>query len=73
MEIYNDVTAVEFNAKKGSQLESMADENGFKVIPWYRVIMMALNNTCQEGGAVYRGKLKISDSQCWHITNSDIY
>ena len=73
MEMYDGVTAVEFNAKKGSQLESMAGEEGFKVIPWYRVIMMALNNTRQEGGAVYRGKLEISDSQRWHITNSDIY
>lgn len=73
LEIHAGVTAVEFNAKNGSQLESTADENGFRVIPWYKVIMMALNNTRQEGGAIYRGELEISDSQRWHITNSDIY
>ena len=73
LELYSGVTSVEFNARRGSLLESTAGKNGFKVIPWYSVIMMALNNTYQKGGAVFRGDLEISDSKLWHITNSDIY
>lgn len=73
LEMHTGVTAVEFNAKRGSRLESLAVEMGFKVLPWYTVIMMALNNTRQEGRAVFRGELKISDYQRWHVTNSDIY
>lgn len=73
LEMHAGVTAVEFNTKRGSQLESTADENGFKAIPLHTVIMKALNNTRQKGGAVYRGELEISDSRRWHVTNSDIY
>jgi hypothetical protein len=73
LEMNADVTTVEFNARKGSRLESLAVGMGFEVLPWYTVIMMALNNTRQEGRAVYRGDLKISDYQRWHVTNSDIY
>jgi hypothetical protein len=67
------VTAVELNARRGSRLESVAERCGFAVLPWYKVIMMALENTRQEGGAVYRGGLEISDIGLWHLTNSDIY
>ncbi len=73
LELHADVTAIEFNAKRGSQLESLAIEYGFKVLPWYTVIMKALNRTRQEGGAVYRGGLEISAVRRWHVTNSDIY
>jgi len=73
LEMHAGVTAVDFNTKRGSHLESTADENGFKAIPLHTVIMKALNNTRQKGGAVYRGELEISDSQRWHVTNSDIY
>jgi len=67
------VTAVELNTRRGSRLESAAEGCGFEVLPWYKVIMMALENTRQEGGAVYRGGLEISDMGLWHLTNSDIY
>jgi hypothetical protein len=73
LEGHRDVTAVEFNARRGSRLESVAEGCGFGVLPWYKVIMMALENTRQEGGAVYRGGLEISDMGLWHLTNSDIY
>ena len=73
LELHAGVTSVEFNARRGSQLESVAEENDFKAIPWYSVIMMALNNTRQKGGAVFRDDVEISDSELWHITNSDIY
>jgi len=73
LERHAGVTAVEFDAKRGSQLESIAGGNGFRVLPWYTVIMKALNNARQEGGAVYRGGLEISDGRSWHVTNGDIY
>jgi hypothetical protein len=73
LETHTGATAVEFNAKNGSRLESLAEENGFRVMPWYTVIMMALNNTRQEGGAVYRGETEISDNRRWHVANGDIY
>jgi len=73
LEEHRGVTAVELNARRGSRLESVAEGCGFEVLPWYKVIMMALENTRQEGGAVYRGGLEISDMGLWHLTNSDIY
>jgi hypothetical protein len=73
LEEHQDVTAAEFNARRGSRLESVSEGCGFGVLPWYKVIMMALENSRQEGGAVYRGGLEISDMRLWHLTNSDIY
>lgn len=73
LEMNPEVTTVELNASGRSRLESLAVGMGFEVLPWYTVIMMALNNTRQEGRAVYRGDVKLSDHQLWHVTNSDIF
>lgn len=73
LEMNPEVSTVELNASGGSRLESLAVGMGFEVLPWYTVIMMALNNTRQEGRAVYRGDMKLSDYQRWHVTNSDIF
>jgi len=73
LEMNPEVTTVELNASGRSRLESLAVGMGFEVLPWYTVIMMALNNTRQEGRAVYRGDMKLSDYQRWHVTNSDIF
>ncbi|MBS7619968.1 hypothetical protein KEJ21_04900 [Candidatus Bathyarchaeota archaeon] len=73
LDIYPDVDAIEFIAKNGTKLAVKALENGFKTLPWYNVIMMALNNTYQESGSVFRKGINISDSRRWFITSSDVY
>ncbi|MGQ9680177.1 MAG: hypothetical protein ACUVV4_05370 [Candidatus Bathyarchaeia archaeon] len=73
LEKYPDADTVEFVAIDRSRLAFKALENGFKPLPWYDVIMMALDNTYQEKGSIFRGGLKVSDGRKWFITSSDIY
>jgi hypothetical protein len=71
--LHPDAGVVEVNAVRGSRLEEAAYSMGFTVRPWLTVIMKALNNVVQEGGEVYRGELRLSDVNNWHLTPSDIY
>jgi hypothetical protein len=70
---HSEVTRVELNAKMGSELSSMADKCSFGSTPLYKVIMMALNNSCQRGGSVYRDGVNVSNVNLWHVTNIDIF
>ncbi|MBN2335735.1 hypothetical protein JXL21_09255 [Candidatus Bathyarchaeota archaeon] len=72
-ELHPGTDVVEVNAVHGGLHESAAAGLGFTVEPWLTVIMMAFNNTVQEGGELYRGKTRLSDVQRWHLTASDIY
>lgn len=73
LEEYPDADTVEFVAINRSRLAYKALENGFKPLHEYDVIMMALNNTYQEKGSIFRGGLNVSDGRKWFITSSDIY
>ncbi|HUV55117.1 MAG TPA: hypothetical protein VMW03_07930, partial [Candidatus Krumholzibacteriaceae bacterium] len=71
--LHPDAGVMEINAVHGGRLEEAAAALGFTVRPWLTVIMKAINNTVQEGGEVYRGELRLSDVNGWHLTPSDIY
>ena len=73
LDMYPNVSTMEFVAKNGTKLAFKASENGFKTMPWYKVIMMALNNTNQGDGGVFRKGINISDGRRWFITSSDVY
>jgi hypothetical protein len=68
-----DATVLEMDTIQGGERQRTARRLGFDVVPWYQVIMKALNGTRQEGGLVYRGALRLSSIRNWHIAESDIY
>jgi len=72
-ELHPDADVMEIDAVHGGRLEEAASELGFAATPWLTVIMKAINNTRQEEGEVYRGPLRLSDVNNWHLTPSDIY
>jgi hypothetical protein len=71
--LHPDVTRVEFNAKMGCELHLKATDCLFASTPLYKVIMMAIHNSRQISGSVYRDGVEVSDVNRWHITNSDIF
>lgn len=71
--LYDDATVIEIDTIQGGNPQKTAERLGFKVTPWYRVIMKALKGTEQRGGAVYRKGLKLSQLLNWHLVESDIY
>ena len=72
-DLNRDITVLEMDTMQGTRHQDVAVETGFEVVPWYRVIMMALRGSEQRGGAVYRGELELSRIQNWHLAESDIY
>jgi hypothetical protein len=71
--LFCDATVIEIDTVQGGEPQKIAERLGFKVTPWYQVIMKALKGTSQREGAVYRKDLELSNVLNWHLTESDIY
>jgi hypothetical protein len=71
--LYDDVTVIEIDTLQGGIPQKTVERLGFKITPWYQVIMMALKGTEQREGKVYRKGLKLSNLCNWHLAESDIY
>jgi hypothetical protein len=72
-EAHPGVDVVNIYSERGGPLENDVTGLGFTVAPWFKVIMMALNNAVQEHGSVIRNGEELSDLGRWHITAGDIY
>lgn len=73
IEVHPEVVSIDLMARRKSSLHGAALTSGFRTEPLYRVIMMALNNSKQEGGSVYRGNLEVTDTEKWHFVAGDVY
>ena len=72
-ELNDDLTVIEVDTIQGGERQKTARKLGFKITPWYRVIMKALKGTEQREGNVYWRSLKLSYIRNWHLAESDIF
>ncbi|OGD44201.1 hypothetical protein A3K69_07320 [Candidatus Bathyarchaeota archaeon RBG_16_57_9] len=68
-----DAAVMDIYTQRGDSLEPDLGVLGFSVMPWFKVIMKALNVAVQEEGQVRRKGHTLSDTSNWHLTGGDIY